>query len=222
MQQPALRVFLFLAVVSAQPVENKNNSSSAIPFRQKRSTYHWLYCPTGEQFIAVHSSDIMYGHVMREFEHKCQCYSDSPPYEKHKSWNTDRSDYYCGSAKYNGIFTGFISELWDFGYTETIVESACKIHDMCYETGRNQWDCDKEFNYNFRQMCVGIDVDSWVGWAQSWADWTLTGLTGLDWSRTLGTDCDSFADYAFAAVSGFGSTSQTSKGREMMQCRGLL
>merc|ERR1711971_1283369 len=77
MQQPALRVFLFLAVVSAQPFENKNNSSSAIPFRQKRSTYHWLYCPTGEQFIAVHSSDIMYGHVMEEFEHKCQCYSDS-------------------------------------------------------------------------------------------------------------------------------------------------
>merc|ERR1712037_1095783 len=94
MQQPALRVFLFLAVVSAQPFENKNNSSSAIPFRQKRSTYHWLYCPTGEQFIAVHSSDIMYGHVMEEFEHKCQCYRDSPPYEKHKSWNTDRSDYY--------------------------------------------------------------------------------------------------------------------------------
>ena len=209
MQQPALRVFLFLAVVSAQPVANKNNSSSAIPFRQKRSStsLHYLYCPTGEKSLALLASEMREGLVMEEFEDYCQCERD-----RDKSWKTDRSDYYCGSAKYNGIFTGFISSLLDWGYTEEIVEGACKIHDMCYETERNQDDCDKEFSYNFKQLCNGIDVDSWSVWSRSWADWILD----------TETDCESLANYGYEVVSELGSPRQTRKGREMMQCRGRL
>ena len=211
MQQPALRVFLFLAVVSAQPVANKNSSSSAIPFRQKRSSTstYYLYCPTGEQSLAVLSSEMREQLVMEKFEDHCQCERD-----RDKSWKTDRSDYYCGSVEYSGIFTRVISSILDGGYTEDIVEGACKIHDMCYETGRDQDDCDKEFSYNFKQLCNGIDVDSWRSWVRSWVDWTLGA----------GSDCDSLADFSGPVVSVFGSTGrkETRKGREMMQCRGRL
>ena len=74
--------------------------------------------------------------MWEEFEDTCQCESD-----KDKSWKTDRSDYYCGSAKYKGI-TLSISSFLDFGYTEEIVEGAYKIHDMCYETGREKKVCE--------------------------------------------------------------------------------
>merc|ERR1711902_278455 len=220
MQHPALHVsaFLFLAVVSAQPVANRNNSSSAIPLRLKRSSTHYLYCPTGEKSLALTSSEIRGDRVMEEFEDYCQCDSD-----RDKSWQTDRSDYYCGVESLGDE----VGNLAIKAASSLLLTGACKIHDMCYETGRNQFLCDVEFKYNLKELCheSWLENESWTGWANSWFNRIIERTPGLQYpvrALGIGTDCDTVAANIWMTVTAFGSTSQTDKGREMMQCRGRL
>jgi len=237
MQHPALRVsaFLVLAVVSAQPVANRNNSSSAIPLRRKRqvnlgnlgnllpqwsagdSTTHYLYCPTGEKSLALTSSEIRGDRVMEEFEDYCQCDSD-----RDKSWQTDRSDYYCGVESLGDE----VGNLAIKAASSLLLTGACKIHDMCYETGRSQLACDAEFTDNLKELCheSWLEDESWIGWANSWFNWIIERSPGLQYPGigSIGTDCDAVASSLSVTVTAFGSTSQTDKGREMMQCRGRL
>ena len=83
---------LFLADVSNQAVPYGHDSSTAAHIRQKRSSVHHLFCPTGEKNLRVTYSDISNHHVMREFDNFCQCDSD-----RSKNWRTDDQGYFCGS-----------------------------------------------------------------------------------------------------------------------------
>ena len=55
----------------------------------------------------------------------------------------------------------------------SLFQAACIIHDICYETGRPQSDCDGEFHHNILQLCgerESCDYDARVMlWAVS--DW---------------------------------------------------
>ena len=112
--------------------------------KKKRSSVHHLFCPTGEKNLRVTHSDISNHHVMREFDNFCcQCDSD-----RSKNWRTDDQGYFCGS-----ISNTFSKTVGRFLQNNNKVGDACKIHDMCYETGRPKAVCDNEFLYNFMQLC---------------------------------------------------------------------
>ena len=134
---------LFLADVSNQAVPYGHDSSTAAHIRQKRSSVHHLFCPTGEKNLRVTHSDISNHHVMRKFDNFCQCDSD-----RSKNWRTDDQRYFCGSKS-----NTFSKTLGYFMQKMYKVKDACKIHDMCYETGRPKAVCDNEFLYNFMQLC---------------------------------------------------------------------
>ena len=134
---------LLLADVSNQAVPYGHDSSTAAHIRQKRSSVHHLFCPTGEKNLRVTNSDISNHHVMRKFDNFCQCDSD-----RSKNWRTDDQRYFCGSNSntLSKTLGYFMQEMYK-------VKDACKIHDMCYETGRPKAVCDKEFYYNTMQLC---------------------------------------------------------------------
>ena len=111
--------------------------------KKKRSSVHHLFCPTGEKNLRVTNSDISNHHVMRKFDNFCQCDSD-----RSKNWRTDDQRYFCGSNSntLSKTLGYFMQKMYK-------VKDACKIHDMCYETGRPKEVCDNEFHYNFMQLC---------------------------------------------------------------------
>ena len=100
--------------------------------KKKRSSVHHLFCPTGEKNLRVTHSDISNHHVMRKFDNFCQCDSD-----RSKNWRTDDQRYFCGSNSntLSKTLGYFMQKMYKVG-------DACKIHDMCYETGRPKAVCD--------------------------------------------------------------------------------
>ena len=181
---------LFLADVSNQAVPYGHDSSTAAHIRQKRSSVHHLFCPTGEKNLRVTYSDISNHHVMREFDNFCQCDSD-----RSKNWRTDDQGYFCGS-----ISNTLSKTIGYFLQNNNKVGDACKIHDMCYETGRPKEVCDNEFHYNFMQLCQDRCFFCF--------------------------DCNSMATAAWSAVkyNGHDAYENTDQrhGKGMMQCRGHL
>ena len=100
-----------------------------------------LYCPTGgTKSLLLYDSEIAEGHftIMNEFDRYCQCKHGATC---HKDWATDADRYDCSS---------FLSGVLENDY---YVKSACYIHDMCYQSGRDKSSCDNEFHHNFKQLC---------------------------------------------------------------------
>ena len=104
-----------------------------------------LYCPTGGDRQLVVSKDEVkrFGgvihdsnEVVNKFEQHCQCH------DFECKWNPFRFDYYC-----NTVLGAFAEFRYKF------ILDACRIHDMCYSTGRSQINCDIEFRHNWIQLC---------------------------------------------------------------------
>ena len=95
-----------------------------------------LYCPTGgDRHLHVWDWEVKNGALMDKFQLQCQCYSFNC------QWRPYQAKYGCSS------FLGAFIE------NEFNAKDACRIHDMCYETGRPQEVCDIEFRHNLEQIC---------------------------------------------------------------------
>merc|ERR1711874_466624 len=121
-----------------------------------------LYCPTGKVYSVLEPAN-----ALTAFEEQCQCQDGAQC-----RFETDHVALGCSSM------LGPLIE-WNFN-----VKDACILHDICYETGRIQAECDNEFYHNYLQLCrPGFHAAAMVG---------------------LGIGCDETAEAAWKLVRDFG------------------
>ena len=112
--------------------------------------YNHLYCPTGQKY----QKDFL-GTDWRDtrawLERHCQDYARDNCLD---AWKHERQN---GCSDFGGLAA--IGWVFDpFGWSSSSREDyqeACYIHDFCYETGREQKECDDEFWNNL--LSLGLD-----------------------------------------------------------------
>ena len=99
---------------------------------------------------------------MAKFEKRCQCH------QFNCRWKPYQAKYKCSSI---------LGPLVESRYN---VKDACRIHDMCYETGRPQEVCDIEFRHNLEQICYVTESEASCDLAASTA-YIAVYLNGEDY-----------------------------------------
>jgi len=142
-----------------------------------------LFCPTGKTYSVYDPSSALAG-----FEQECQCQDGSQCL-----YDTNAPELGCSS-----MMGPYVE--WRYN-----VKPACILHDICYELGRSQDECDLEFFHNFLELCRpdynGLDMG-----CQETAEIALKLVQDygkffydpvLQCERTYTTHCQAHRDYGY-------------------------